>query len=90
MTYEITVNDADRRVDYVLSVEPYCDDLGRYVEPNEVVLESFVLWIGKQGHEGTPLTNSDAKHAGRELARKFEAEIDEAVRREIAKEAVPV
>ena len=86
MTYEIKIHHPDRNVDFYLSVEPYVDDEGRYVEPNEIVLDRYVMWIGKRGHEGEPLTNSDAKDAGWELGKQFAEEINEAVRSEIEKQ----
>lgn len=86
MSIEIVVKDEDRRIDYTLSVEPYLDDAGRYVEPNEVTLESGVAWIGKHGHEFTPDTNILAKDSGAILAARFADEIDTAVRREISKQ----
>jgi len=82
---EIVLKDEDRCIDYTLSVEPYNDDAGRYVEPNEVKLESGVVWIGKHGYTFMPETNIQAKDAGAILAAKFAGEIDEAVRSHIAK-----
>lgn len=80
---EITVRDEDRNVDYRLSVDPYLDDAGRYVEPNEVKLEAVVTWIGDYGCEAEPETNIAAKHSGGVLLGKFWGEIHEACQQEI-------
>ena len=85
---EVTVRDDDRNIDFTVEVAPYCDDAGRYVEPNEVTLQSGVVWIGKHGYTFLPETNIQAKDAGTHIAAKYVSEIDAAVREEIAKQCL--
>jgi hypothetical protein len=86
---EIVVKDEDRFIEYQLEVDPRCDDLGRYVEPNTVRLTGGVLWCGKQGVEISP-TLEEERSAGRWVEMVFRNEIDAAVREKIEREAAGV
>lgn len=80
---QIKITDDDRKLDFHLSVEPHCDDAGRYVEPNEVILGCVVVWIGKRAVVSDPETMTESRAIGKTLEAKYAADIDEAVRKEI-------
>ena len=77
----ITIKDDDRGIEMSLMVEPYFDDLGRYVQPNRVWLVGGLVWFGDVA-EPMDMPH-DGRIAGRWIETKYRDEIDREVRREI-------
>lgn len=84
-TYDIEISDDDRRIDYVLSVEPDYD-AGQYYGALRVTLDSARVWFGEIGLEvECVLENPRENRAiGDELYEQFGDEIDEKMRAAIA------
>lgn len=77
----ITIKDDDRGIEMSLMVEPYFDDLGRYVQTNRVWLLSGLVSFGDCLEPLNVMHNG--RSSGLWIEEKYRAEIEEQVRAEI-------